>query len=153
MGCGALLAVVGCGAGTPEAAPYRVTVDVEGLMHWVIDPAADTVWRSSGSVLTEAGEHSLAPTDDAGWEAVERAAAVLAESGNLLLLPGRAEPGNPWREFSTAMSVAGERLLAAAEAQDADAVFALGAELYESCLGCHQRYAIEMATRFFGDDP
>jgi hypothetical protein len=83
---------------------------------------------------------------------VEQAAVVLAESGNLLLLPGRAQPGGAWIEFSTAMSFAGERLLAAAESQDADAVFELGAELYDSCLGCHQRYAVELATRFFDDD-
>jgi hypothetical protein len=138
--------LLGCGAA--EAPPYRLSLDVQGLMHWVLDPAADTVWRSAGSVLTEAGEEDLAPVDDDGWEAVGHAAAVLAETGNLLMMPGRAEPGEDWLDYSAAMIGVGERLLDAAEARDAEAVFDLGGQLYNVCLACHQRYAIELAGRF-----
>lgn len=146
--CAVLLVAGGAAVGA-ERAPLRTVLDVQALMHWVIEPAAEQVWRSAGSVVTEAGETNLAPVDEAGWEAVGHAAAVLIESGDLLLLPGRAQPGDEWAEFAVAMGEAGEGLLAAAEARGGDAVFDQGAVLYETCLGCHQRYAIEAATRFY----
>jgi hypothetical protein len=143
---GVMVGVGACGGGGAET-PYRPLLDMQGLMHWVLEPAADVVWDSAGSVLTVAGEEDLAPVDDAGWEAVGHAAAVLAESGNLLMLPGRAEPEADWLEYATAMIDVGERLMTAAEARDDDAVFDLGGQLYNVCVACHQRYAIELGSR------
>ena len=145
---GALLAIVvgGCGgeAGAPgieEAPPFHPLLDDHQMMNWVMDPAADVIWGSAGAVITLEGEQSLAPTDDEGWAEVRNAAAVVAESGNLLMLPGRSR-GDDWNEFARAIVVMGERAIAAAEAQDEPALFEVGGQLYNVCVACHQVYML-----------
>lgn len=135
----------GCGAGdspTSGTAPYHLALDDAQLMNWVLDPAADVIWASAGSVITEAGEQDLAPVDEAGWAEVRHAAAVLLEGGNLLRLPGRGR-GADWDEFARGLSGVAEGAFAAAEARDADALFELGGQLYNVCVACHQQYALE----------
>lgn len=69
---------------------FKLSGDVKHIMKWVLDPAAFGVWGSAGSIITAAGTRELAPTTDDGWKAVEHSAAVVAASGNLLMMPGRA---------------------------------------------------------------
>ena len=40
------------------------------LMAHFITPAAERIWESAGSVITEEGEISLEPKDDEGWSEV-----------------------------------------------------------------------------------
>ncbi|GIT39504.1 MAG: hypothetical protein Ct9H300mP8_07000 [Gammaproteobacteria bacterium] len=112
-------------------------------MHYVLEPAADTIWDSAGTIATLEGVEDLAPTTEEGWFRVQHAAAVVSESGNLLLMPGRTMDGDDWREISHGLVSTGESLMTAAEQQDADAVFDLGGQLYNVCVACHQRYWIE----------
>jgi hypothetical protein len=116
--------------------------DMRDLMNWVLDPAADVIWQSAGSVTTVDGTEDLAPTNDEGWDRVRHAAAVVSESGKLLMLPGRARDEGAWKGMSRAMVDIGARTAHAAERRDAEAIFDLGGELYTACLACHQRYAI-----------
>jgi hypothetical protein len=134
-----LLAAASCSA---PATPIRfdTTLDVKSLMSWVIDPAADVVWGASGWVVTEEGERSLAPTTEEGWAEVRNAAALVVESGNLLMLPGRARDDGPWQQHAAQMIDVGKRALTAARAEDAQAVFDAGGELYVVCTACHARY-------------
>jgi hypothetical protein len=141
FGLAGVLMLAACGAPVPEA-PYRHTVDVPQLMSWILEPAADVIWDSAGWVTTAEGEQDLAPVDAEGWAAVRNAAAVVAESGNLLLLPGRAPDLDDWAEYSRGMIDMGRRVMAAADAQDADALFEAGGQLYNVCVACHQRYWI-----------
>ena len=67
------------------------------------------------------------------------AAATLAESGNLLMLPGRAI-GDDWVEYAQGLVSASELALAAARAQDADALFDAGGRIYQVCRACHNQY-------------
>lgn len=138
-----LLALAGCGNGreTEPDVPFRPVLDDHQLMHWVMDPAADIIWGAAGSVLTEAGEEDLAPVTDEGWAEVRNAAAVITESGNLLMLPGRSQ-GADWNEYAAGIVTMGERAMAAAEAQDADALFDIGGQLYNVCVACHQPYMV-----------
>jgi hypothetical protein len=124
------------------AAPFNPVLDDHQLMNWVMDPMADVIWGSAGSVITVDGEQDLAPVDDAGWAEVRNAAATITESGNLLMLPGRSQ-GDDWNEFSAGIVTIGERAMAAAEAQDADALFEIGGQLYNVCVACHQIYMLE----------
>ncbi|MEX2327237.1 MAG: hypothetical protein WD558_05875, partial [Pseudomonadales bacterium] len=112
-------------------------------MALVLEPAADVIWDSAGFVSTQDGEVDLAPTTDEGWFAVQQAAAVVTETGNLLLMPGRAVDSQDWAEISRGLVAAGERAMAAAEAQDAEALFNVGGALYNVCLSCHQLYWAE----------
>lgn len=141
----ACLALAGC-APAPEsgepATPFNPVLDDRQLMNWVLDPMADVIWGSAGSVITVEGEQDLAPVDDAGWAEVRNAAATIAESGNLLMLPGRSQ-GADWNEFSAGIVSIGERAVAAAEAQDADALFDIGGQLYNVCVACHQIYMLD----------
>ncbi|MBC7956960.1 MAG: hypothetical protein H7Y33_13955, partial [Cytophagales bacterium] len=69
-------ALAGCApAPTPPApAPALPPVfSLKDLMAHVVDPAADTYWESSGSIVTAAGEKSRAPTTQEGWDAAVHA--------------------------------------------------------------------------------
>ena len=134
-----LLALQGCGL-PAERAQYQEVVDVAQLMEWILEPAAEVIWDSAGAVITADGEVDLAPVDDAGWDAVRNAAAVVAESGNLLLMPSRARDLDDWMEYSQGMVAVGRRVMAAADARDADALFDVGGQLYNVCVACHQQY-------------
>jgi hypothetical protein len=69
---------------------YELATDVQHTMELIVDPAADIIWDSAGSIITAAGEQDLAPATPEGWAEGEVAAAVLAESGNLLMMPGKS---------------------------------------------------------------
>lgn len=125
------------------ATPFTPVLDVHDLMNSVLDPATDVIWGAAGAVITAAGEQDLAPVDDAGWQAVYNAAAVVAETGNLLMLPGRAEDNGDWMEYSAALITTGQEAMAAAKAKDAQAVFDVGGKLYLVCVACHQGYSMD----------
>ena len=123
--------------------PYDHTLDISELMHRVIEPASDIIWDSAGTIDTIDGREDLAPTSDAEWLETMNAAAVLVESGNLLKLPSRSENRSDWIEIATGLSAVGHKLIAAAEAQNADIVFDEGGNLYNVCVACHTRYWIK----------
>ena len=142
-----LLVLVAC---EQETAPTVATLpvgDMHETMTWVIDPAADVIWGSAGFVLTEDGEQDLAPATEEAWAKVRHSAAVVAESGNLLLMPhllpsgDEPLPADAWIEFSHAMTRFGQEAMAAVDAKDADALFEVGGKLYNVCRACHQVYA------------
>jgi hypothetical protein len=136
-----ILGLTGCAQQEEvKPVPYKLTGDVKHIMQWVLDPAADLLWDSAGSIITAEGTEELAPTTEEGWLAVQHSAVVVAESANLLILPGRARDDQDWREISLAMVDVGMRAKAAAEAKDADALFDIGGELYRVCVSCHSQY-------------
>ena len=147
----ATLSIVSCDSVDAPSPSYDTTADVAELMHHVIEPAADVVWDSAGSVVTIDGERSLAPTDEAGWESVVHSAVVLSESGNLLMLPGRVPPDaevTDWNESANGLSRISKKVKLAAEQQDEGALFDAGGELYNVCVSCHQAYWREGQSRF-----
>jgi len=73
-------------AGQRQFLPVATTQD---LMESQIDPAADGVWDSVGTVITAAGEENRQPHTAEQWEEVRRKALNLVEATNLLLIPGR----------------------------------------------------------------
>ena len=145
-----LLALVlpSCDPPPPEADHTEIfAADVQQLMLSVIEPAAETYWEAVGWILDSAGVHEIVPASEEEWVAVESAAWVLAESGHLLLLPGRGSDSltdNPsWRAMSLALNETARSAVEAARERDRDAVFGVGAELYQTCLGCHAMFATE----------
>ena len=71
---------------------------------------------------------------------VRNNAAIVAQSGNLLMLPGIAIGENDWMELSAGLVDAGVMAIKAAEAQDSDALFKAGGQIYNVCRACHQQY-------------
>lgn len=121
--------------------PYDLVMNSQQLMVWVLEPAADVIWDSAGTIITAEGRQELAPSTDEGWEEVVRASATLVEAGNLLMLPGRA-PGDDWIEYSQALIGTGRLAMDAARAQDPDALFDAGGRVYQVCKACHNQYWI-----------
>lgn len=126
--------------------PFKPTGDVSHLMHWVLDPAADKIWDSAGEIITAEGVRDLRPTTDEGWLAVEQSATVVAETGNLLMMPGYARDEGNWRELSLALIDAGLRAKAAAAEKNADKLFDNGGHLYRVCVSCHSVYVQGLPT-------
>ena len=137
----------GCDGDAATSLPMQPVGDLHDTMTWVIDPAADVIWGSAGAILTADGVEDLAPTTDEGWAQVRHSAAVLAESGNLLLMPHLLPKGEDapsaeaWIEFSHGMTRIAQRAMQAVDDQDAEALFETGGHLYNVCLACHQVYA------------
>ena len=117
--------------------------EVHDLMAYVLDPAAEAIWDSAGYVITEEGEVNLAPTDQEGWDKVKNGAKVISESSYLLSLPEGALDQTQWIALSMALKDMGERAFKAAENEDAEDLFKIGAELYQVCVACHQTYWIK----------
>ncbi len=129
---------------TPDPAPpYRSVANVRQTMLWILDPAADLIWDSAGFIITAEGETDLSPTTDEGWERVRNGAAMVAESGNLLMMPGRAG-GPEWVTYSQQLTAAAEVAMAAADARDADALFDAGGQVYQACRACHDQYMVPL---------
>ena len=117
--------------------------EVHDLMAYVLDPAAEVIWDSAGFVITEEGETNLAPTNQEGWDKVKHGAKVISESSYLLSMPERAVDQAQWVALSMALKGMGEKAFKAAENEDSEALFEIGAELYQLCVACHQIYWIK----------
>ena len=138
-------ALMGCSSGSEQALKTQPTGSVYQMMTHYLEPAADKIWGSAGFVITVDGEVDLQPTTDEGWFAVEHAATVVAEGGNVLMLEGYAMDQADWIEYAQGLSRAALKARSAAEQQDADLLFAAGGEVYSVCKACHNRYIKEMA--------
>tara|TARA_B100000959_G_scaffold96159_1_gene101950 strand:- start:6160 stop:6579 length:420 start_codon:yes stop_codon:yes gene_type:complete len=114
--------------------------DMHDLMAHMLTPASEAIWESSGYVITEQGEFSLEPANDEEWEKVLYGAKVISESAYLLKIPSRSENKNEWIVFASLLKDVGDKAFEAAEAKDVEALFQIGAELYQVCVACHQVY-------------
>jgi hypothetical protein len=134
--------------GGDDAFTYNTQLNVQQIMALVLEPASDILWDSGGWVMDASGYEELYPTTDDGWEYVRAQAAVVVESGNMLAIPGRAPDGDAWMIYSEGLSDAGILAMEAAAAQDKEAFFQAGAQLYSVCTACHQAYNPEILNRF-----
>ncbi len=126
---------------------YQPSASVHDFMYWMLEPAADVLWDSAGYIITEAGEQDLQPTTQEGWDHVRNSATVVAEAGNVLMMPGYRVDEQAWLEYAGGMISAGIAAREAAVAKDADALFTAGGHLYNACRACHNRYMPEPAFR------
>ena len=117
--------------------------DMHDFMAHLLTPASEAIWESSGYVITEEGEFSLEPTNEEEWERVLYGAKVITESASLLSIPSRSKNRNEWIVFAGLLDGVGQKAFEAAERKDVDALFEIGAELYQVCVACHQVYMNE----------
>ncbi len=80
------------------------------------------------------------PTNDNEWATARRGAVTLAESGNLLMMRGRARDQGDWMKDAKMLADAGTAAYKAAEAKDVKALAAVAGALDASCTTCHQQY-------------
>jgi hypothetical protein len=135
-------------ATTSDSGQFNTSLSMSNLMLSVLEPAADTLWDNAGWVESAAGYEELYPTTDEGWAFVRAQSAVVAESGNLLALPGRALDNDAWMIYSEGIVDAGLMAMKAAEERNEEDFFQAGAQLYSVCRACHQAYNPDIVSRF-----
>ena len=125
----------------PLDAPVTTPVaTIKQIMNGIVMPGANVIYNAVGTTSTASGVEEIAPRNDKEWAAVSNSAAALVESGNLLLLGGRAVDKGDWLKTTREFMDAGIAALKAAEAKNADGILAAGGDLNESCDKCHAKY-------------
>jgi hypothetical protein len=113
-----------------SSAPTARIGTMSELMVHLIYPTSDAVFYIS----------SRTPTTDAEWVDLQAKTLTLAESANLLMMPGRARDQDRWMKDARLMLDAGWSAFKAAKAKDVPALEALSDQMYEACTTCHQHY-------------
>jgi hypothetical protein len=114
----------------PVRPPTRNVGTMSDLMVKIIYPASDALFYIE----------SRTPKTESEWGALEGQALMLAESANLLMMPGRARDQTQWMTESRKMLDAAADALAAARKRDVDGIVFVGEKLLESCTACHKTY-------------
>lgn len=114
----------------PERPPIRNVGSMSDLMVKIIYPASDALFYIE----------SRTPTTDAEWTILEGQALMVAESANLLMLPGRARDQQQWLADSKLMLEAGAAAVKAVKTRNVDGIVALSDQLMASCTSCHKHY-------------
>ncbi len=115
---------------TAPKIPYRIVGTMSQLMVDVIYPTSDDIFY----IVTRP------PSNEGQWTAIQRSALTLAESANLLMMPGRARDQDKWMTDARLLLDAGNLAYKAAKAKDLDALVALNEQLVAACTTCHQDY-------------
>jgi hypothetical protein len=117
-------------AALAQAPEYEPVGNMKQLMIDIIYPTSDAMFYIERA----------APKTEVDWNIIRNQALMLAESGNLILMPGRArEPGN-WVKDTKMMIAAAKACYKAALAKDMAGVLAQSDALTESCIACHKEY-------------
>ncbi len=144
---------------------YKPTATIKDIMDSLVDPSADFIWESVGTVVSAAGSEDRVPKTPEEWANVRRRAIALIESPNLLIVPGRrvARPGekseNPQVELEPAemqtlidqdrqtfislahaLQDAAVLALEAIDAKNAEALVDAGGKIDIACENCHLKY-------------
>src|SRR5262245_12276406 len=139
-----------------EAAPLMT---VNQLMHGILFPLGNTVFYAQAdgpAALPRDAQPSTATNPltglYGGWQAVENSALALAESAELLRIPGRqcsnGEVVNvedaDWIRFVDDYKQKSLAAYEAARTKDQDAIVRASGDLSEACLACHRVYRREI---------
>jgi len=111
--------------------PFLPEASVKQLMLDLIHPSSNDILLA----IYRGG-----PKNDQEWAVVRRSAVALAESGNLLMMRGRARDQGDWMKDAKLLVDAGKAAYKAALVKDGNALGALAAALDASCTTCHKQY-------------
>ena len=114
----------------PDRPPTRNVGSMSDLMVKIIYPTSDALFYIE----------SRTPKDEAEWNTFEGQMLTLAESANLLMMPGRARDKTQWMADAKLMLDAGALAVKAAKTKNVEAIAALSDQLLESCTTCHKHY-------------
>jgi hypothetical protein len=141
----------------PPGARQQVHATLNQLMRGDLYPAANVVFSAQsdnpGDVKPIPGHDPSMATDPltstfGGWMAVENAALTLAESANLLSIPGRTcsngvavpidDPS--WAPFVQQLRDASMEAYRAAQSRDQEKMIENSGTLSDACAGCHRKW-------------
>jgi hypothetical protein len=80
------------------------------------------------------------PKNQQDWNTLKTQALTLAESGNLLMMEGRARDQKNWIMESKMLTDIGGKAYKAAQAKDIEGIRALNDSLNAACVVCHYQY-------------
>jgi hypothetical protein len=110
-----------------DSASPQATTNLLEMMTRIVQPSSDAVFYVSRTP----------PQTDEDWRRLENQALILAESANLLLMPGYVRAQEQWLRDSLLMRNAAVAAYKAAQTKDLAALEELNNALYESCENCH----------------
>jgi hypothetical protein len=120
-------------AQTPTQAP-PVTFQPVGTMRQLM---IDIIYPTSDAIFYVDREP---PKNEKEWGDLRGQALMLAESGNLLMMDGRARDQKNWILESKMLIDIGGKAYKAAQAKDIAAIQALNDSLNAACVVCHYQY-------------
>jgi hypothetical protein len=132
---------LGCAPNTQSPqAELQTVASVKDIMESLIGHMATDIFASVGTIIDEKGMREIVPENDEAWIEVRYAAMGLAETGNLLMLEGRAKDKEDWILFSQQLRERSVEAAKAVDARDADQLLDAGGRIYEVCENCHRKY-------------
>jgi len=114
-----------------QAPTLKPVGTVDDLMKTFIWPASDEVFYITTRDT---------PMTEEEWMHFQGRMLMLAESANLLMMPGRAWDNGQWMQDALRLRDAGTAAYAAAKAKDLDKIAALNEQMYAACVACHNDY-------------
>ncbi len=119
---------------TAAMAQAPTTFQPVGNMHQLM---VDIIYPTSDAIFYVDREP---PKNQHDWDVLRTEALTLAESGNLLMMEGRARDQKNWIMESKMLADIGGKAYKAAQAKDIDGIRALNDSLNAACVVCHYQY-------------
>jgi len=114
----------------PTTTTFQPVGSMKQLMIDIIYPTSDAIFYVDRD----------APKSQKEWNDLRTQALMLAESGNLLMMDGRARDQKNWIMESKMLIDIGGKAYKAAQAKDLDGIRALNDSLNAACVVCHYQY-------------
>jgi hypothetical protein len=132
----------------------KVEANLLQLMRGIPYPASNVIFAAQDDLkkFTPPADPSVSPnpltSTYGGWQAVENAALALAETANLIGLPGRmcsngklAPVQRPdWIKYTQGLREAGMAAYKAAQSKNQDAMVDVAGKVSDACAACHDVY-------------
>jgi hypothetical protein len=115
----------------------QVVGTMSELMVKIIYPSSDALFYIE----------TRTPKTESEWVELQGKALMVAESANLLMLPGHMRDRDRWTADARLLREAGAAAFEAAKKKDVAAIAALNEQLYESCTTCHMHYRANYGRR------
>jgi cytochrome c556 len=132
------VALVACSAQpAPESSPAPAASSVARRIGTMSELMVDILYPAGDAVFYI---ETRTPTNSEEWMALQGQTLMLAETANLLMMPGRARDQDQWMADAELLLEAGEAAYLAAKDRDVEGLVALNDQLYQSCVVCHQHY-------------
>ncbi|HEV3329685.1 MAG TPA: hypothetical protein VG096_01805 [Bryobacteraceae bacterium] len=118
------------GAALAQAPSFQPVASVSQIMLAITYPYSDNLLYIERNP----------PKTDHEWEVLQYQALMLAESGNLLMMEGRARDQGEWMQDAKLLVEAGVASVKAVRAKDVPAILALNDQIVTACTTCHTKY-------------
>jgi hypothetical protein len=141
---------------TPDGPVQAPHANLAQVMRAIPFPSSNIIFdtqTNDPAAAQKAGDSSAGATAAfsgvyGGWQAVENSALALAETANLILIPGRqCQNGKPvplqnedFRKFAQGLIDAGMAAYEAAKSKDLDKMIEVSGTVSDACAACHERY-------------